>query len=608
MPAQNSCESNPLIRLGDASKAPILDYSIPQKSCLPLYSAMPVYFPKEYFKKEYFEQVIDEFWENLKDKSVINIKRLILQELKSGTKSEFFENFHLIAQSSVPIVIIDEIADKEIPSTVYNDSRGVTTKVLSVRGDISAIKYENVNTSTAEYSPQMMTRVLDKENLELHTAEMKPMTAVRLPSRLAIEIHVNDLAEKFAKGYKAVCVGRADGRFNLSFKERKIKKLFPFFYVKMEMQQCSYLGDYGAGDTVNTFSLLPGEKTTIAINTYRNSVMANSRAQHILDSVSESSVNSFEKELQSQDGTQTDTTTNASTTEPGKVTTNGTGLIPALFWNHKKTVTEPTKTSNSVSHVNTIKTKIENSLSKSVSQSNHFRDVSVSSSSSSEVQEGESKDIVREIENVNLSRTLNFVFRRLVQKHTVVLWLKDVKFGFGNGLFTDDVLSHRLQDLVEQYVNPKFVNEVMTNLLRQVSHVYNYEHKPVQFIECKEIEMPQIKCECSDVTIPKETHCFWRKKEGLEDKYEDIKVPGVILSVNEYVMRTPSVIVDALLGQGEALDCYNINLQQQNVLSQEINNERMKQAIKIIDGFSTPEDQAKNYKLVFGDCCPEKEE
>jgi hypothetical protein len=39
-------------------------------------------------------------------------------------------------------------------------------------------------------------------------------------------------------------------------------------------------------------------------------------------------------------------------------------------------------------------------------------------------------------------------------------------------------------------------------------------------------------------------------------------VPGIILEVNKNTLRTDSLIVDALLGQGEALDCYSMKVQE----------------------------------------------
>ncbi len=46
----------------------------------------------------------------------------------------------------------------------------------------------------------------------------------------------------------------------------------------------SFLGDYGAGRTIKTFSLLPGEKTKISIKTYKKTEQEFKQSSSILDS------------------------------------------------------------------------------------------------------------------------------------------------------------------------------------------------------------------------------------------------------------------------------------------------------------------------------------
>jgi hypothetical protein len=113
---------------------------------------------------------------------------------------------------------------------------------------------------------------------------------------------------------------------------------------------------------------------------------------------------------------------------------------------------------------------------------------------------------------------------------------------------------------------------------------------------------------------------YWRKRKTLEDSYSsgglNIKVPGVILSVASHILRTDSVIVDAVLGQGEALDCYNIRLQEQAAIEAELLNDRLKKeteneydrnaaALNILSQISDPALAAEAYKKMFGECCTE---
>src|SRR5207249_11419715 len=62
----------------------------------------------------------------------------------------------------------------------------------------------------------------------------------------------------------------------------------------------SYLGQYGAGRTINTFSLLPGEKTKISVKTYTKTDENAKSASSILDSVSDESTKDFENSLSTE--------------------------------------------------------------------------------------------------------------------------------------------------------------------------------------------------------------------------------------------------------------------------------------------------------------------
>jgi hypothetical protein len=77
----------------------------------------------------------------------------------------------------------------------------------------------------------------------------------------------------------------------------------------------------------------------------------------------------------------------------------------------------------------------------------------------------------------------------------------------------------------------------------------------------------------------------------------------VILNVQTNTLRTPSVVADALLGQGEALDCFNTRLQDTAAMKAYIENAAMLQQMEVIAKIDNPAEKASAYKKVFGDCC-----
>lgn len=61
--------------------------------------------------------------------------------------------------------------------------------------------------------------------------------------------------------------------------------------------------------------------------------------------------------------------------------------------------------------------------------------------------------------------------------------------------------------------------------------------------------------------------------------------------------------MDALLGQGEALDCYNMKLQESDTITAQLNNIEQIQQLLTIQGIQDNEKRAELYKKVFGTCC-----
>jgi hypothetical protein len=59
----------------------------------------------------------------------------------------------------------------------------------------------------------------------------------------------------------------------------------------------SFLGNYGAGRTLKTFTLLPGETTTISVRTFNKVETTSKSASSILDSFTDESATAFEDTL-----------------------------------------------------------------------------------------------------------------------------------------------------------------------------------------------------------------------------------------------------------------------------------------------------------------------
>lgn len=93
------------------------------------------------------------------------------------------------------------------------------------------------------------------------------------------------------------------------------ENVVPMLFIVEEYKTASYLGNYGAGQTLSTFSLLPGERTTISIKTFTEDTSTATRAENIMDSFSEGSAKEMEDLIEEDSNMSDSDESNTSTTE-----------------------------------------------------------------------------------------------------------------------------------------------------------------------------------------------------------------------------------------------------------------------------------------------------
>ncbi|HWN67235.1 MAG TPA: Ig-like domain-containing protein [Haliangium sp.] len=351
----------------------------------------------------------------------------------------------------------------------------------------------------------------------------------------------------------------------------------------------SYLGNYGAGRTLSTFSLLPGEKTKLSVKTFTKTETAAKNASSILDSYSDESAADFETSMGKEQANKT------SYDESSKYSVDGEADA-SWGWGSasvKAGVSGGTNATREEFAKNTA-----NTTQKHVSKASARRDVQINTSYEVNSATGEETAVERVIENVNVSRTLNFVFRQMNQEFITLLHLVDVRLGFFKVVEIEGEEEPRyiyreftlpeIDTLLEDVLVEKHRAEVKAAIVHQLSNIFDYQGERHAFVEWRE--------------IPEEgdPSRYLRMRKDLVSAYKDaatgteIKIPGIILSASKYVLRTEGIVVDALLGEGEALDAYSIGLQETTVREKKLANdkaeaevERARLAMRIIQNKDT---------------------
>lgn len=321
-------------------------------------------------------------------------------------------------------------------------------------------------------------------------------------------------------------------------------------------QLSTFLGNYGAGRTIQTFTLLPGEKSKISIKTYSRTSTTTKSSSSILDSYTSESAQEFSDSVSSE---RTDK-------QEKKESLKWHVEVEAESdWGFVAVQASAGYKGGTNSGRDQFAKQMNSAVSKHATKTSTKRDIQIQQSQEVKTESGEESGVERELQNCNVGRTLNFVFRQMNQEFITLLHLVDVELLYSNGIpgstkrYALPELEKLLLDVIKDDVPSR--DAVRKQILDELQVIIDYQGTPQSFIES--ITVP---VSAADLGTDK-TFTYWRPKRTLTSSYTSGggkvigNVRGLILGATETVLRTDGVMVEALLGQGEGLDDYSMNLQ-----------------------------------------------
>lgn len=377
-------------------------------------------------------------------------------------------------------------------------------------------------------------------------------------------------------------------------------------FVVERCRLTSFLGAYGAGKTIKTLTLLPGEKTTINVKTYRRDSDTENQTSSILDSNTDEAEQDFESTLQSEQSHKAESSDSSS----WKVDASASG---GFFGIGSFSASAGASGASNASREELAKS-VANAVQKHSAKASSKRELEVKSSREMKKEEGDEYSTESTIENINVSRTLNFVFRQMNQEYVTLLHLVDVRIAYVRGdlvvqdgqetvqyTYREATLS-QLDALLGAVIVPDRIDEVRGAIIEVLSNVFDWEDEVCSLVEVKQL------VDASGQPIPNGS--YLRVPKGLKSTYTDeetgssLTVPGVILAVMKNIMRTDGIVCDAFLGQGDALDDYSKGLQREAVEARRLDNDRAREALhkdklalEIVKSANT--DEARVFGLVY---------
>jgi hypothetical protein len=252
---------------------------------------------------------------------------------------------------------------------------------------------------------------------------------------------------------------------------------------------------------------------------------------------------------------------------------------------------------------------VADTLTEHVNQANDARQIAVSSTSEHVEETGEEVTTVRTIRNVNMRRTLNFVFRELNQAFRTRVHLIDLRIGFDNGRVgswrESSVVG--LRSFLGTLLVQGAVGPASQGLLKIAAIAFDNDDRPLNVLETVkfdgsgqryEVHAARLNSQTNEYDQPS-NNFFYRFKRGSLGDQKTAPVDGVVLSDQTVVLRTDSLIVEALLGQADALDSYAMHKQAADAEAAMLENERHQIADEALQAISDPKERVEAYKAIF---------
>lgn len=381
---------------------------------------------------------------------------------------------------------------------------------------------------------------------------------------------IRDIVALAASGIRVVPVMLQSGKV-VGKLVREPDESDPRIVVAEYYRLSSYLGDYGAGKTLNTFTLLPGEESTITIRTWKQIAETRIQSSSILDSYEDTVADEFQEDVQNESSNRRQ----GSKSEGWNVETSA-----SASWGFGSASVKAGAHGTYNSSREDFARNVNNALTKHAAKASHQRKVEINSSTEQREEAGEEVLVTRTIKNINLSRVMNFVFRELNQEFISYLHFTDIRVAFVNGfpLATRVVTLPELNDLLFDYIVPAHRKEVFDSILRAYQRVLDFRDNTVALIETAPDGYLRIK-----------RGALSDDPELSEGQHFDAETPGIIIGKNTNILPTDAIIVDALLGKGVALDQYALDSQEETLRAKKVDSdfseaevERLRLALEIV--------------------------
>ncbi len=359
--------------------------------------------------------------------------------------------------------------------------------------------------------------------------------------------------------------------------------LYSKLLIIEEVRLTNYTGQYGRGKVLRTLSLLPGETTNISVSSYSTQETTTTDTTSIFDELNDKTSSDFDTSVADEQADKSSQQDSEAWGIQAKASASWGWGSAEVTGNYK---------SDSNSAREDLRKSVKSATLKHAAERSSRRSVQVNAENQQTTTSGTTQSIQRTISNINVSRTLNFIFYQLNQEYISLLHLVDVRIGYVSAFLSlmdgttqfdyQEVTLTDLPTLISKAIKSDFQADVTGNIMDILNNVVDYadvRHTLAETVVPTD--------EATGAPVPEAS--YFRFRRNLAGTWTDpntgvsYSVPGVILGVTNVTMRTDGVLVDSALGQSPALDDYNVGLQQASLQQRLLANAAAQQVIDLVN-------------------------
>lgn len=391
----------------------------------------------------------------------------------------------------------------------------------------------------------------------------------------------------------------------------------PSINIDVLVSIASYGGELSQGNVIKTHSLFPGEKAVVSLETYSKELTSYALTSSVLDTTSSQAEEAFSSEVTgSSTDSQESTRSNAFSGKIEAKATWGWGSAGG-----------GASTSNSASSVSKrLVSNAEKALRSQATKVSNNRTVKVETSSTRTSEQTQRQSVVRTIENINVSKPLNFIFRQLTQNMLSLFTIRDLRITV-HGSVSDSGYVCTLEQLPDILKSHLFTNpdinhvkkyyDLVLDASRDIAYTDLLDGKKTEYIvkddDIEDTDIPRYKVKIPrGRTLDKEYLVKKRPSNSLlmatiSGAQHEIIFDGILLDVSANIIKTEGVYVECFLSDNEGLDEYSKNLQIQAIEAKKVEKDirleikqALKTATKIVSTAKSSDEMADLYeKLVL---------